>query len=149
MKDSRQMTLDGIRTFSDDMDFFFDHIFRPRRPVMMPSEDAWHPPIDVLETEEEYIIIVEIAGIRQEDVRLSLEANQLTIHGIRREIDYGEQRHYHIMEVDVGPFERNIKLPKDVDREKITAVYKDGFLDVRLKKLVEPSTRTITIEIET
>ena len=141
-------TLGGMRPLSDEMDFFFDNMFQLGRPVMMPSKGVWHPPVDVLEMEKEYVVVVDIAGIRQEDVHLSYESGLLTIQGIRREIDYGAKRHYHIMEIDFGPFERKIKLPKDVDRDKVNAVYKDGFLEIRLKKKPEISGKTVTIEVK-
>jgi len=138
----------AIRGLSDEMDFFFDNMFQLGRPVMMPSKGVWYPPIDVLETDREYMVVVDIAGIRQEDVRLSYESGLLTIQGIRREIDYGTKRHYHIMEIDFGPFERKIKLPKDIDGDKINAVYKDGFLEIRLEKRPDTSGGTVTIEVE-
>lgn len=138
----------GFRTLSEEMDYFFDNMFHLQRPVMMPSKGGWQPPIDVIETKKEYVVIVDIAGIRQEDIRLSFDSDQLTIQGVRREVDYGEKRHYHIMEIDFGPFERKITLPKNVNSDKMNAMYKDGFLEVRLEKHAKETGRTVTIEVE-
>ena len=148
MANMRMKSLGGFSTMSDEMNFFFDNMFRLRRPLMMPFKGAWHPSIDVIETDKEYVVLVDIAGMRQEDIRLSFDSDQLTIQGIRREIDYGDERHYHMMEIDFGPFERRITLPKDVDRDKINAMYKDGFLEVRLEKRPEEAGGTVTIEVE-
>ena len=50
----------------------------------------------------------------------------------------GGRRHYHAMEVQIGPFERRLRLPVAVDSDNIRKSYEAGFLEVRLRKLVEP-----------
>jgi len=140
--------LSGFRVLSDETDFLFDNMFRFQRPLLMPSKGVWHPPMDVFESESEYVVIMEVAGIRVEDVHVSYESGVLTIKGVRRDIDYGVKRHYHIMEIDFGSFERKIKLPGDVDRDKVNALYKDGFLEIRLEKGPQSRERTVPIETE-
>ena len=143
----RGNSVKGFRVLSEGVDSLFDNVFGVRLPFLEPK-GVWHPPVDVFENDREYVVIMDIAGIRQEDVRLSYESGLLTIRGIRHEIDYGTKRHFHIMEIDFGPFERRVQLPKIVDREKIEATYKDGILEVRLEKKPEPSEKTVTIEVE-
>lgn len=147
MANMRANSVKGLRALSEEMDSLFDNIFGVRRPLLEPK-GVWHPPMDVVETEKEYVVHIDISGIRQEDVRLSYEAGFLTIQGVRREIDYGAKRHFHIMEIDYGPFERKIKLPKIIDRDKIDATYKDGFLEIRLEKGPETSEKTVTVKVE-
>jgi HSP20 family protein len=92
----------------------------------------WSPPTDVYETEEYYVIKVEIAGMRDEDFDVAFENNILMISGYRS--DLNERRAYHQMEIRFGRFELAVEIPVALDIEKATAEYKDGFLTVVLPK---------------
>jgi HSP20 family protein len=95
----------------------------------------WRPPTDIFETDENFIIKVEIAGMRDDDIEVALENNLLLISGNRTDIP--EQRaYYHQMEIQSGKFEIAAEIPVPVDAEKAGAVYKDGFLTITLPKLV-------------
>ena len=92
----------------------------------------WNPPTDVYETEDNYVIKVEIAGMRDEDFEVAFENNILMISGYRS--DLNERRAYHQMEIRFGRFELAVEIPAPVDIEKATAEYKDGFLTIVLPK---------------
>jgi len=94
--------------------------------------NIWSPPTDVYETEENYMIKVEIAGMRDEDFDVALENNILMIRGHRS--DFNERRAYHQMEIRFGRFELAVEIPVTVDMEKAAAEYKDGFLMIMLPK---------------
>ena len=93
---------------------------------------VWSPPTDVYETEENYVIKVEIAGMRDEDFEVAFENHVLRISGYRP--DRNERRAYHQMEIRFGRFELAVEVPSTVDMEKATAEYKDGFLMIMLPK---------------
>ena len=93
---------------------------------------VWGPPTDVYETEENYVIKVEIAGMRDEDFEVAFEKNILMISGYRA--DLSERRAYHQMEIRYGRFELAVEIPPTVNMEKATAEYKDGFLTAILPK---------------
>jgi HSP20 family protein len=93
----------------------------------------WSPPTDAYETEENYVIKVEIAGMRDEDFEVAFENNLLRINGYRP--DRNERRAYHQMEIRFGRFELAVEIPVTVDIEKATAEYKDGFLMIVLPKI--------------
>jgi HSP20 family protein len=86
----------------------------------------------VYETEENYVIKVEIAGMRDEDFDVAFEENILMIRGFRS--DLNERRAYHQMEIRFGRFELAVEIPVTVNMEKATAEYKDGFLTIMLPK---------------
>ena len=92
----------------------------------------WSPPTDVYETEENYAVKVEIAGMRDEDFDVAFENNTLWISGYRP--DRNERRAYHQMEIRFGRFELAVEIPIPVDIEKATAEYKDGFLMIVFPK---------------
>ncbi len=94
----------------------------------------WRPPTDIFETDDLFIIKVEIAGMREDDIEVAMENNLLLISGTRSDIP--EQRaYYHQMEIQSGKFEITAEIPVSVDIEKAGAEYKDGFLTIILPKL--------------
>jgi len=94
---------------------------------------AWSPPTDVYETENNFVIRVEAAGMRESDFTINAEDNFLVISGVRTESP--EWRAYRQMEIRFGEFSTTIELPLGVDVSKADADYKDGFLNVILPKL--------------
>jgi HSP20 family protein len=115
----------------------FSAITETRRDVLQTiswhiRSSVWSPPTDVYETEDNYVIKVEIAGMRDEDFEVAFENNHLMISGYRS--DLNERRAYHQMEIRFGRFELAVEVPTTVDMEKATAEYKDGFLLIVLPK---------------
>ena len=98
---------------------------------------AWSPPTDVYETENNFVVRVEAAGMRESDFTINAEDNFLVISGVRSESP--EWRAYRQMEIRFGEFSTSIELPLGVDVSKADADYKDGFLSVILPKL-KPTT---------
>jgi HSP20 family protein len=94
---------------------------------------AWSPPTDVYETETNFVIRVEAAGMRESDFSINAQDNFLVISGVRSESS--EWRAYRQMEIRFGEFSTSIELPLGVDVSKADADYKDGFLNVILPKL--------------
>ncbi len=93
---------------------------------------VWSPPTDVYETDQIYLVRVEIAGMREEDFEVAIENYTLHISGIRS--DSSERRAYHQMEIRFGKFATSVGLPNPVNVERSHAEYKDGFLTVTLQK---------------
>jgi len=93
---------------------------------------VWSPPTDAYETEEAYIVRVEIAGMRDEDFDVSFENNTLFISGSRPDLQ--EQRAFYQMEIRFGKFATAVDIPRPVDVERASAKYQDGFLTVILPK---------------
>ena len=100
---------------------------------------TWSPPTDVYETEENCVIKVEVAGMRDEDFEVAFENNVLMIRGHRP--DRNEKRAYHQMEIRFGRFEIAVEIPVVVDIEKAIAEYKDGFLVIILPKVTSKPDR--------
>ena len=94
--------------------------------------NVWSPPTDEYETENAYVVRVEIAGMNEDDFEVSIENNTLLIAGVRP--DAPERRAYHQMEIRFGKFATALGLPGPVDIDHAIAEYKDGFLTVTLPK---------------
>jgi HSP20 family protein len=93
---------------------------------------VWSPPTDMYETQENFVVRVEIAGMREDDFEVAVENNVLIISGHRP--DLNERRAYHQMEIRFGKFEVAVDIPVPVEIERSVAEYKDGFLLVQLPK---------------
>jgi HSP20 family protein len=94
---------------------------------------GWSPPTDVYETEDNFVVRVEVAGLRDDDIEVAIENNVLMISGSRA--DLNERRAYRQMEIRFGKFEIAVEIPVQIEVEKSAAQYKDGFLVIRLPKL--------------
>jgi len=92
----------------------------------------WSPPTDVYETEDKYIIRVEIAGMDENDLSIKIDQNKLMISGVRP--DFSETRAYHRMEINFGEFSSEVEFPGPVDIEHVEADYQNGFLRIVLPK---------------
>jgi len=110
--------------------------FTSRKPPSVRfSPRAWVPTVDVYETAEAVVVLVELAGIKQEEIEIEIRGNELVDKGERRDIKQGVRRSYTQMEILWGPFERSILLPTSVQIEEVKAFYENGFLEVVLPKL--------------
>ena len=140
----RQMEQEFER--SDEMMRKFLHSFTS-------PERFWEPRVDVYETREAVKVKVEIAGVRSDsiDVELSGDGRALAIRGVREDerAEAVDRVLFHQMEIYLGPFERVLPLPPgaEVDREKVTAAYRDGFLIITLpKREKRPQTTQIPVK---
>ena len=94
----------------------------------------WRPPTDVYETEENYVVMVEVAGVLPDNFAVSFANHRLTITGVRH--DPGpHDRAYHQLEVRFGEFRVDVDLSAPVADDQINAEYRDGLLRVTLPKL--------------
>ena len=149
---------DLIRQMEREMQQLSDEAFRGF--FALPTGGAgrfWQPPIDIHETEATVIVKVELAGVKADDLHVSLTPDDriLNISGTRGE-SHGDREgrvRCHQLEVYFGPFERAVGLPSGIrlDRDAIKATYRDGFLSVTLPKKPQtdkPQTRIISINTE-
>ena len=107
---------------------FYTHLYR-----INSRPQSWQPPTDLYETENVYIILVEIAGMQESDFDISIEQNLLNINGVRN-TPVDERRAFHQMEIPFGDFLTQIELPAAIEIEKTEANYKNGFLMIILPK---------------
>jgi HSP20 family protein len=123
----------------------FDVYFgvRPRTA----SERTWSPPVDVYETRDDLVVAVELPGVREKDIRLSMTGDVLSLQGHRGIAPEAREENYHRIERWSGTFERHVQLPIPVQADGIRASYRDGVLEVRLPKLEEVKPREIKIEV--
>jgi HSP20 family protein len=130
---------------ADELDVYFNEVAHGR-PVGFVASPKWKPRADVYESADELIVHMDIAGMRAEDFSVELDEGILRIAGERQTRQQGK-RHYHAMEVQVGPFERRFRLPVIVDPASTRATYLHGFLEIRLAKQPPSTTGTQTVKV--
>lgn len=93
---------------------------------------VWHPATDLFETKDEYMVMLEISGMKSKDFSISFYKNVLSINGFRS----GEEKEgsYHRMEIPFGDFSSSIKIPREIIIDSIEAFYENGFLTIVLPK---------------
>ena len=109
---------------------------------------SWIPAVDMCETKDDLVLKVELPGVREKDVTVSITGDLLTIRGERRwnEEEARDHKFLHVERV-YGQFERIIHLPLAVQADKVKATYREGVLEVRLPKVEEVKPREIKIDI--
>ena len=101
--------------------------------------------VDVYQTEKDVVIQSAIAGVRPEELDITVENDVVTIRGIRKNPDEKEQKQYLHEECFWGPFSRQIFLSEEVDVKNAEAAMKDGILTLRLHKLLREQTKKVKI----
>lgn len=92
----------------------------------------WAPSVDVLETEDAYLIFAELPGVRRDDIQLQVKDRRLELSGRRQAL--GENRNFLRMERSYGPFRRTFELGAPVEVDGITAAFEAGVLRVHVPK---------------
>ena len=117
-----------------DRDFFdrFFEDFRP--PTLFAEETAFTPAFDVSETEKELIVKAEVPGMDKKDIQVTLSDGMLTIKGEKKQEKEDENENYHSIERRYGAFSKTMRLPFEVETDKVDATYKHGVLKVTLPK---------------
>jgi HSP20 family protein len=152
------MTVESWRPFGISMDRWgnvseiqtevnrlFDNFFG--RSASAAAGRAWAPPVDLYETKDDLVLSMEVPGVRDKDVTVSITGDLLSVKGERRfEHDTKEQQVLHVERV-YGKFERLVQLPIPIQADKVTASYRDGVLEIRLPKAEEIKPKEIKVDI--
>lgn len=96
--------------------------------------DRWQPDVDVYETDANIVVRAEIAGVRNQDLSVSVDGQMLRIHGTRPAPEGPDVTRLHQMEIASGPFERRVSISIAFDPDRVSAHVGDGFLTVTLPK---------------
>jgi len=140
----RPSTKDVTRPFESLFEDFFNLPALRRWDV----SDSFLPKVDIRETEEEVELTFEIPGMKRDDIKVTLNGDQLTISGERKLDREDKDSGYVRREISTGSFSRSFTLPDYVNRDKISADYKDGLLTVGLAKLEEVKPKEIEVKVK-
>jgi HSP20 family protein len=103
------------------------------------------PPVDIYEDEKKVVIKLEVPGIEEKDLQVSVENNTLTVRGERKFESEEKEENFHRIERRYGSFYRSFTLPTTVDAENVEAKYTAGILRLELNKKAEAQPRQIKV----
>ena len=117
----------------------------------MENTKNWDNPkgqlvVDVYETDTELVVQSAIAGVKNNEIDVSLENDILIIKGERQNPTKDDNRKYFLEECYWGPFSKEIILPREIDTLRIDAKIKEGILTVRMQKIERAKSKKISID---
>ena len=137
-------SLDRWMSLRDDLNSLFEIPFGSSFGRAGQLFSGWSPALDLYQSNDNVVAIIELPGMRKEDIEISLHDGTLTISGERRrETSNGENTER--TERYIGKFRRSITLPARVDANKVSATYQDGILTVTLPKAEEAKPKQIPV----
>src|SRR5690606_2694753 len=95
---------------------------------------SWQPAADIYRAERNWLIKFDLAGVRPQDIELTLAGRRLTVRGVRRDWCFEEGQQYYALEISYNRFERSVELPCELERLQLSTEYRDGMLLVRLRE---------------
>lgn len=117
-------------------DPLFQNVWESFHSWAVPSAAVWRPPTDVYETQDALIVMVELAGVSEENIEVTLFNDLLVVEGVRPEPPFpeAEMSACHQLGIKYGPFRSEICISSPVDQDTVQAEYKNGMLRITLKK---------------
>ena len=140
-------SLDRWANLRDEFNTLFDGPLWADNSRQTQLFNGWTPALDLYQTNDDVVAVIELPGMRKEDIEISLHDGMLTISGERKD-ETAESEKNGRTERFVGKFRRSITLPTRVDAGKVSATYKDGILTVTLPKAEEAKPKKVEVTIE-
>jgi HSP20 family protein len=107
--------------------------------------ERWAPSIDIAESDQQYVVTVELAGANRDDVNVEVQDGVLTVRGEKRNEreERNEERRY--IERTYGSFRRSFTLPANANGDDVRAQFRDGVLSIEIPKREEEKPKTIKV----
>ena len=137
---------DPIETIQREVERMFHDLVYHSHPSTHFSEPAFRPAADLVVSRRAARVLLELAGVPRESVRVTLRGRMLEVSGRRNPPQEPGDAHYHRAEIYFGEFKRTIELPWEADENEVEARYKNGMLEIHLKPVQTPATTDIPIE---
>lgn len=125
-----------------------ESIFSSHDLMELDINCSYLPLSDVIETQDEYIIEMELPGVSKKNITIEIQENLITVSGEKEKNSEGEQKRYHCMGRVYGKFKRSFNLPGPFNMHEVKAKLDKGVLTINIPKLVEKRCKRIIIPIE-
>jgi HSP20 family protein len=133
----------GMDQLRREMDRLWDQAYGPER---QRRRAGVFPLLNISEDQDHVYVRAELAGVRPEDIDITLEENKLLLRGERKIPTEEKVVGYHRREREAGSFRRVVRLPDRLDASKVEAVFKDGILTITLARPEEVKPKQITVK---
>jgi HSP20 family molecular chaperone IbpA len=118
-----------------------------KHQIKMKTSFGWEPPMNVFETDSEFVVVMVIAGMDPKDIAVFTDGSILRISGVRKDLTTTGRKQFHALEIQVGPFQRLIGIPVPIEASTLSNRYSNGLLEIRLKKKGDtPSRRRVDVK---
>jgi HSP20 family protein len=147
MNQNSNRSLTPFEEFSTDIERMFDSLLGRTVGTALRASGSqkFTPHLDLVESANDYVVSVDLPGVKPEDVKVEMDDGRLTISGKRETTVEDNTKNVHRVERTRGSFSRVISLPREVDTDKIDAKYEQGVLHVTLPKVADKQPRKIEI----
>jgi len=136
-----------LGSLHNEMNRLFGSVFdTPTTPHNGPAR-SWIPAMDLVETDDHFVLRADLPGMSESDVSIELEENILTVSGERKAEHEERKEGYYRVERSSGAFRRTLTLPEGVDADAITAQFDKGVLEVRVPKPEQRKPRKVQISV--
>jgi HSP20 family protein len=119
---------------------------RQSQQSMLHHSSTWRPLADILESAEMMTVKVELAGMKEEEIEVTLYEDALVVSGERHDYHASQENLYHEAQIRYGPFRLEVYISSPIQRDGVTARYENGFLWVDLPKLPESKPERVYIQ---
>jgi len=136
-----------LTTLQNEMNRLFGSAFDTPTPGNGGTLRRWMPAMDLVETEDHFVLRADLPGLAEGDVSIEVEDNVLTVSGERKAEHETTKEGYHRVERAFGSFSRSLTLPEGVDAEAVTANFDRGVLEIRIPKPEQRKPRKISIGV--
>ena len=135
------------QSIQQEMNRFFGTFFDSPTGAGNGGSRRWIPAMDLVEERDHYVLRADLPGVSEDDVKVELEDNVLTISGDRKSEHEQRKEGYYRVERASGAFSRSLTLPEGIDPESIQARFEKGVLEVRVPKPEERKPRRVEINV--
>src|SRR3954471_1158832 len=135
-----------ITSLQSEMNRLFNTFFDTPTSGNGTALRRWVPAMDLVETEDHFVLRADLPGLSEDDVTIELEDNVLTVSGERGTEHEGRKEGYYRVERAYGAFSRQLTLPEGVDAEAVEAAFDKGVLEVRIPKPEQRKPRKVEIK---
>jgi HSP20 family protein len=125
----------------------FDAVVGRPATGSMAQGRSWLPTVDMHETKDNLVLKLDVPGVREKDISVSITGDLLSVKGERRWEDESKDQKFLHVERLYGQFERLVQLPMAVQPDKVKAAYRDGVLEITLPKAEDLKPREIKVEV--
>ena len=126
--------LGDILSLQETMNRLLEDALAPERTTTHMPASGWTPAADVYETGDSFVVLMELPGIDEDDVEVSVDGDRLLVKGERRPRLPARPDRFHRMERSHGAFARQFVLSQAVDPDQVSAQFRDGLLRIELAK---------------
>ena len=134
-----------LNTIQSEMNRLFNTLFEAPPGNGGAAQRRWIPAMDLVETDDDLVLRADLPGLSEDDVKIEVEDNVLTISGERRAEHEERKEGYYRVERASGSFARSLTLPEGIDPERVRASFDRGVLEVRIPRPEQRKPRKVTI----